>query len=380
MASNEDRAQRWMDRILRRTDRDLAPNGNVFYDPGDLTIYSYGYHFPLAMAMTERDGSRWVLLNGDRYSRSTSEHQGIVRGVVRDAGLPHIIVPFNALDAAGIERRSIEPLEVRADRTVTIPHSASEVTGDHLPMNDPSGATEDKRVWVGHSHEGADEQGYLTVERPKQVPDPDRRYVSQNRGIAAERSIALDGAVTWHWETRRHWLGDSIFRAKVRGGRERARFLSSFDYQEAQPLYFLCELPRSSKAETVEQAYEDLKPPQVQAAEAQLRTVTRQGDMFAIPTTFSTREVKEMTPHGKGRIVKRPRLGLLGTNHTTSEVIFATQGRVYARGLLYHQPGPLRDPDHARRKIGDGRTWHLLVKNTVPAMATTAPTRERTPA
>lgn len=381
MSSNAARAQRWMDRAFSPDDyRPLAANGNV-YSEGD-TIFSYGSHFPMAIVMRERPANpervhwrtrensptvgdpKWVLVNGDRYSVSTSGHQAMVRTVIAKSGLPSVIIPFTALRAAGIEDlASIEVLEVRPDRNETIPHSADHVTGEHLTMDDPTGATEDFQVWVGRGEPDADENGYVTRQRPKRVPDPDRRYVSQGSRTVAERSIALDGAETWTWETHRHWLGDSLIRAKVDG--RRRRFLSSFDHQEARELYFFCELPRTSKAETVEQAYEDLKPPQVKAAEAQLRTVSRQGDMFAIPTTFTTREVKAMTPHGKGRIVKRPRMGLLGTNHTASEVIFATGDRVYARGLLYHNPG-MRDPDHARRKMGDGKTWHLLVKNTVP--------------
>lgn len=350
MASNADRARRWMDRALGRAERDLS-GGNVFYD-GD-TIFSYGYHFPMATVM--RDGHEqpsWVLVNGDRFSVSTSRHQSEVRHQVMRSGLPSIIVPFSALNAAEIAPNSIEIVEVRPDRTEEI-HRSTDVA-----PSDREGA-----LWACL---GSSEQRHWDAE-----PNAPVRWTEDgNRAV----ELGTDGR--WHWVESRHWLGDSTFRAKVRGKRERRRFLSSFDYQEREPLYFLCELPRSSSADSVEQAYEDLKPPQVKAAEAQVRTVTRQGDMFAIPTTFSTREVKEMTPHGKGRIVKRPRLGLLGTNHTASEVIFATKGRVYARGLLYHQPGAFRNPDHARRKMGDGRTWHLLAKNTVPTQDT--PTRERT--
>lgn len=382
MSSNADRAERWMDRALGRTDRDLAPRGTVYY-VGD-TIYSYGEHFPMAIVMRERPraederfwGARhsptvgkpsWVLINGDRFSVTTSGHQGLVRSVIARSWLPSIIVPFTALSAANIEPATIEIGEVREDRQETIYHEAEHVSGGHVMVDDPNGRTEKA---VRYCRPEGKDWGKHEIDVAVQVPDPTRRYVSsRSNWPIAELHDGL-----WHWETTRHWLGDSTFRARANG--RRRRFLSSFDYQEAQPLYFLCELPRSSKAETVEQAYEDLKPQSVKDAEAAGLLPTRQGDMFAIPTELTTKQVKLLTPHRKGRIVKRPKRGLLGTNHTASEVMFATHGRVYARGLLYHAPGEHRPPDHARRKMGDGKTWHLLVKNTVPRAQATPRTRE----
>lgn len=379
MASNADRAARWMDRALGRADRDLGEHGSVFYIED--TIYSYGTHFAMAVIMREKPKAepgyadryspmtgepRWVLVNGDSYSITTSGHQGMVRGIIARSGLPSIIIPFSALDAAGIERTSIDPLHVRPDRQEEIPHSADEVTGAHMMMDDPSGATRTEE-YMDYTNRlpATDERphgGYATAERevPVRVDDPNRRRVNERSYNVAERGE--DGR--WYWTTTRHWLGDSLFAAKARG--RRARYLSSFDYQEARPLYFLCELPRTPVVSTVEEAFEALKPNAVKDAEQAGLTVSRQGDMFAIPTDMNTAEVKTLTPYGKGRIVKRPNGGLLGTNHSASEVIFATEGRVYARGLLYHEPEAWRQPDHARRKMGDGNTWHLLIRNTVP--------------
>jgi hypothetical protein len=62
-------------------------------------------------------------------------------------------------------------------------------------------------------------------------------------------------------------------------------------------------------------------------------------------------------------------LSLHGTAHTATEVVKAAGGLVYVRGYLYHEPaldGPDRPRDHARRKLGDGRTWYLAIRNTVP--------------
>lgn len=51
-------------------------NRSLFIE-GD-TIYSYGYHFPLARR--NADGTFWV--NPDKYSVTTSKHQSMVRGAI----------------------------------------------------------------------------------------------------------------------------------------------------------------------------------------------------------------------------------------------------------------------------------------------------------
>lgn len=52
MTTNEDRAKRWIERAMGWNERDLAPNGTVYY-VGD-TVYSFGEHFPMAVVMRER--------------------------------------------------------------------------------------------------------------------------------------------------------------------------------------------------------------------------------------------------------------------------------------------------------------------------------------
>ena len=58
-----------------------------------------------------------------------------------------------------------------------------------------------------------------------------------------------------------------------------------------------------------------------------------------------------------------------GTSHTATEVARATFGRVYVRGTVRHVPdlaGERRQRDHVDVKLGDGETWYLAVRNTVP--------------
>lgn len=62
-------------------------------------------------------------------------------------------------------------------------------------------------------------------------------------------------------------------------------------------------------------------------------------------------------------------VSMLGTSHVGTEVATMPDGSQYARGIMYHDPtllGETRERDHARQRMGDGKTWHLIVKNTVP--------------
>lgn len=64
---------------------------------------------------------------------------------------------------------------------------------------------------------------------------------------------------------------------------------------------------------------------------------------------------------------------IYGTAHTASEVAVLPDGTTLARGSLYHEPsilGETRTADHARRRLGDGKTFHVIVRNTVPLQET----------
>lgn len=171
-------------------------------------------------------------------------------------------------------------------------------------------------------------------------------------------------------------------RGRTRVARRRwAYFLSGFDENETRPSYFFCELPPKARPETVEQALEALKPDAVRLAEQDGREVTRQGDIFAIPMPGLTlRELKkqggvhirkpklvQVDPEGQPGSPMRwtgPRPRLLETNHEATEIV-TVGGLVYARGTLRHVP-EFRRPDHRLARMGDGKTWHLIMKNTVP--------------
>lgn len=59
--------------VFAQFSQDQGKSGNVFFYGN--TLYSYGYHFPLANRITNAKGEKAVLLNGRSYSNSTSKHQ-----------------------------------------------------------------------------------------------------------------------------------------------------------------------------------------------------------------------------------------------------------------------------------------------------------------
>ncbi len=281
------------------------------------SIYSYGTHFELARAMPDSAGNPrgWFLVNSDTYSITTSRHQGDVRSALKRTGLPVILLPFSALRAAGIDMEAISPVEIRPDRYDRIRHHGRQ---DDIPVNGESVTRHD------------------------------------------------DGTADWTTET--HVMGDSVFTAACRMLNEHAgvttvnaTFLSSTDPQEDRRHgYFLCQLPDDREGvTTVTGALATLWPPAVRSAFLAGRTdVVRQGDVFAIPS-----------PHLRTTGPTQRSARVLGTSHVATEVRIQAGGETFARGWLRHRPvtdwGTSRPSQHRARKLGDGKTWHRILRNTV---------------
>jgi hypothetical protein len=293
------------------------------------TIFSYGSHFPLAVLMPSayEEARGWWLLNGDSYSVSTSRHQNVVRNAVQ-GGLPVMIVSFDALVRAGIDKRTITPVEILPDRYTWEPR-----TRDNAPH------------------------------------DWERDYSSAYRGW---RELP-DGR--WHYEASVHHLGEALFTAEFeyrdrslewtqengyRAVKGTAFFLSAFDDNEPGfGLYFLAQLPDGASPSTVAEAREAMKPNLVKAADMSGRLVLRQGDVFAL--AHPQLQTKDLPgPSERSAYV-------LGVNHVATEVRKDSAGATYARGFLRHRPRESwRAPEHRQVRLGDGKTWFELVRNTVP--------------
>ena len=330
MASISDIITRWV-REVRKPDprylRSASANVMVYND----RLWSYGTHFELArwVEPTGEHQGFW-LLNGDNYSVSTSRHQSEVRSAVEATGEQVVILPHTTLRSAGIRIESVVPVHVTKDRMIE--------TWDTVPAS--------------------------------RLP----QWTQLSMTFYLDMGDLVDlGDGTYRRKTTRHVLGESVFRAQyqtyVSGEgyvETTAHFLSAFDHQETNQHYFLCQLPEP--AATVDEAFHLLRPEDVQKADALSLQVVRQGDIFGVPAELiTTRELRKAAVGG-GKAHE-----LLGTSHIATEVII-TPGegdstQTWARGILRHRPGFGRAPEHRQQKLGDGKTWHMIMKNTVPVDA-----------
>lgn len=263
MSSNADRLERYVRRITKPELRELSRGGNVFSN-GD-TIYSYGYHFPMAEILRNANGKpTCVLVNGDTYSVSTSGHQSALRKALAKwaPDIPAPIIPYEALAAAGIDRRSVQALDVKSDgweynlRTSDTLPEAAEIVGEAGTYT-PYYRAGKYLSATDATHALRNERGHLEI---------------------VERDAS--GAYIWHAAT--HWLGECLISARATGRKRRVKFLSGFDRNESARLYFLCELPPTT-AQDIAGALEALKPDTARMAEAMGRECERQGDIFGVP-------------------------------------------------------------------------------------------------
>jgi hypothetical protein len=352
--------------------------GNVYTDTLNTEIFSYGTHFTMAIAY---DDKKLFLVNGDTYSRTTAQHQSSLRGAVQKHKPDKwqiIILPFSSLRAAGIDFSSIDPIEILTDREIGYCNTCD------------WRATEAIRYIKSY-----------------------RYQVDEHRADNPEHDVCYE-----------HRLGESVFTAKVTtfGGwgrftfssgwrkpkgitRKVMYFISGFDTTaNRRGGYFLSVLPR--KVTSVDDAYEALKPKEVIEAEAKGIKVLRQGDIFAIPTDFTTAELKELKhkytkakredyPSTKRiflnwynkrkyaeeyaaqlaehswyidkKYFKVERPEVLGTTHTVSEMITIGnplgKGETYARGSIRHNHNDNRPPEHRVVNLAKG-VWYRIVRNT----------------
>lgn len=294
------------------------------YFEGD-TLYSYGPHFPLAIRMRHPDDGRvFYLLNGDYASSTTSKHQREVQWVTQKD--ERYIIPFSALERAGVEPTALVPLDQEAERTWTETFKSR------------------RRIYT-------DENGKWDYRAPK-------RYTP--------------------WEERtveRHLLGAVLFRADVTHRKytegwghdetETRYYLSGLDETGFRPeeSYFLTQLP--GVCATVAQAKEMLKPFEIRERDARGEGWVRQGDWFFYPVTeleqdhlsfFERADARGASVHPVEHQRALPsRNAREDTRHIATRFV-EWHGGYYVRGTVTHT-----GPDHKR--LSFGKVWHRAIQN-----------------
>lgn len=91
-----------------------ARKGFAMFYEGD-TIYSWGYHFPMARHMTTPSGAAIILLTRDRYSVSTSKHLTITHRAIGYSNPAHILRIGRVLEVSEIPRGAFDADMARAE-------------------------------------------------------------------------------------------------------------------------------------------------------------------------------------------------------------------------------------------------------------------------
>lgn len=334
-----------------------------------------------------------------------------------DDDLPYVLVPFQALTAAGVDLDTVRPIEVQQDTWGNVRHDVPappKVDASSRPNREQGGTRVYERR--NRDHVFVTTASRNTIENTWNLSNLWQVRAANIDGIVENRRLERDRN-GWFWTERVHHLGGCLFSAVADDGR-RHKFVSSFDSHEAPPMYFLAQLPDRSGAKTMVEAIEALKPPLVKKAEADGKRVFRQGDVFAIETgltdeqvygqakTRVRREIALSTVHPDliNRVIRGQRewptpedgevsetidcpcgcghkrksgsgdgarraLSIYRTGHTATEVVVGKGGATYIRGTMFHDPEveePGRRPEHRPMPLDEHGTWFLAVRNTVP--------------
>lgn len=369
-----------------------------------------------------RELSCAVLLNGDGFDNRTHQTiQAIVRErvhLMREFGiLRTMIVPHMALRAAQINIDTMRCVEVTRDGTEAIDVPIHPPTqGDALLTRN--------RYYEDHIHPLLDR----IRENNERYGYPDGRwkdfeYMGRKWRYMATGSVCAlesdeesfrgltdnwqiwhqpeNGVMTWcpvvlnessktGWviRTNVHRLGSCVFTAEGPDG-QRHRYLSSFDMNEPQPLYFLAQLPDQGKATTYREALDVLAPPIVHEARRDGRIVYRQGDVFFVETKLTDAELKKQRAKIAEGVTKRRQYvtnangkrtrpvvempvterNIYGTGHIATNVARMRNGVTLAKGTAEHYPAftePGRQPEHRPILLEPVQSWFLCCRNTVP--------------
>lgn len=355
---------------------------NMFYE--GRILYSFGTHFPLAIRHQDArvEGAEGFgcgvgyIINGDKYSVSTSSHQGGAISMLQK----NVQIPFSALESAWNWKLQQNVYYKEWGQW----HTLEEAQAD--------AAATGKSVW--------DAWGYTTnpewVNRPNALAQLLRDGKGGFRIVAFQKDTweyrfcpAKDGVEWTCWYDSkevpeeyqilqysgdpkemqgRHRLGAVLFRIREH------TFLSSFD-QLDRSNYFLCHVP--GEPTSVEEAYENLVPEAVKALPSR-EGVLRQGDWFFIPAS-PDKDVQRLIRSWSKSQESNHRLGGSGGTHVVTRmrsvpratIADEAAGRMqqpleFVQGCVRHDP-PSRRPEHKRLKLGDGKTWYVPVKNTSEA-------------
>jgi hypothetical protein len=333
--------------------------GNIFYEEDKL--YSYGRHFPLAVRC--RNG---YILNGDRYSNTTSGHQSLTRSMAENHNKEttnrkthHCIIPFSALHAAGIELEDVTIVDVTDDSYETVKR-----------RNPKTGEIEEHRIhhlgaslirrgtmrYLSSIDSSSRRHSYYLVElRSRRV----NKVVDGYRDLAAnlndeQYSKYLLGDIRRQGEyflEPHSELSTMELKRKARKIKTRLRGVLKIRVKTQKTKEMIKDLIRRDRL-----GYGGI-------AKEQVRVMRQDGIPYYIVLTWNNTGLKipkDVTIENnsivvQGKLLKNFDLNNGDGNHHLARDVIQTLSGLYIRGTLRH-------PEH--RMIRMGNIWHKVYKNT----------------
>jgi hypothetical protein len=287
---------------IENPDRHNKKEGNIFLE--NRILYSYGKHFPLAVRVKEN-----ILVNGDRYSVTTSSHQNSVNGA---GGDKCIVIPFSAARSAGINLY------------------------DHY-------------LYSGVNNQEFEKHFKVIDVRSAKWTDKQRKDPKTGELITYQEHLL--GASLFRWLPYVAIENTSSPSPKWNYDGEWKYYLSGIDSTgKGRGNYFLTELVK--EASTVTEALEQLKPESVKIAESKGVEVSRQGEFFVLYTNeIKPKDVKTTKPY---KLVDRSRPGILTPSSHIATEGYEVNGVEFVRGTIRHR-------DHTMLKLG--KEFWLVARN-----------------
>ena len=263
----------------------------------------YTYRVPLAI----RTKSGQILINGDKYSRTSSQHRSIVMSAC-DGTVISFETVVKVLNRFMFDNKFITSKvlidAVVIDRTGAI--------GGELLFEEQDG----KYIEVEY---GGD--GYYRDKRELSREEFERLLRELRREYSEVRTMRQNGnrvAVYCHTAETVLLFYDGIY------------VLAGFDDQS----YFACALPEP--ANSVEEAFDILKPKLVISAELKGREVLRQGEWFFIKVADDPREIGLRDRDFRVKALPRLRIGNQSQSAHRCRIAFK-DGKVYCTGVVRHE-------------------------------------------
>lgn len=312
--SNSEVILRFKNNKINRNHGDCTWKGSSVFSEGD-ALYSYGRWFALAYRF--KDDPNLFLMNADRYSSSTSSHQGEVQRVLTGP-----VLSFSALDAAGVRPRDVKSTDIL------------EYSSGHTNwlLRDPDG----KYFVYSYNTET------ITAE-PFKAPSVGEFRTSRFSHSEKIQEYEKKGWVQGFWHTADTVLIKTVRRRSiVSPDGETVYLLSGVD----EGSYFLSELP--GPASSLDEAYRLLKPKAVHDAESAGLEVQRQGEYYFVPTSLTREDIREKM----GRFA-----AALTGNKPKLATVEAFKKAVRPRGICH----PIRDAKDAPSAIRS-RNVHVATR------------------